>query len=71
MSETDLHSRLETSDRASATTSAKQTTLLTCIESRIGQMWIMLQKAAPGIQELASRIDVWVELHSHLVPRAE
>ena len=64
LSETNLHSRLEVSDRASATTSANQTTLLTCIESRIGQMWIMLQNAASGIQELASRIDVWVELHS-------
>ena len=34
-------------------------------------MRIMLQTAVLGIQELASRIDVWVELPSCLLSQAE
>ena len=41
------------------------------MQSRIGQMRIMLQTVVSGIQELASRIDVWVELPSCLLPQAE
>ena len=41
------------------------------MQTRIGQMQIMLQTAVSSIQELASRIDVWVELPSFLEPRAE